>query len=316
MSIYDIIMLVVFVGAILFGYWKGLAWQLASVAAIVVSYIVSVRFREPVSNFISAEQPWNKIAAMLILFLGCSLVIWTIYASVHKSLKKMELKGFDSQAGALLGAVKGALLCMIITMFSVSMIGERAHHAIHLSRSGYYIVRGITQVSAIVPAEIGKYVQPYVDDFHEAIGHDGSQPLNQMPQFNQSNQMLGQGSQNPNQVPSYRGTWQSPTAPAANNGFGGQVYLPNGNPVYSTSNPPASNGANSGFNWSWNANQNPNSQQTGYQQNPISNTSNNGGANNGVNNAWPDLNFQVDTRQIFDAATEAARRKLFEPKQP
>ena len=98
MALYDIVMLVVVVAAVWFGWWKGLAWQIASLAAIIVSYIVAVNFREPVSRYISADEPWNRIAAMLILFLGTSLLIWTIYASVSKSLKKMELKGFDHQA--------------------------------------------------------------------------------------------------------------------------------------------------------------------------------------------------------------------------
>ncbi|MFT5301435.1 MAG: hypothetical protein ACI814_002238, partial [Mariniblastus sp.] len=34
MGLYDIVMLLVFGGSILFGYWKGLTWQIASLAAI------------------------------------------------------------------------------------------------------------------------------------------------------------------------------------------------------------------------------------------------------------------------------------------
>ena len=59
MSFYDVVMLVVLGGAIWFGFWKGLAWQIASVAAVCVSYIVAVNFREPVSQFIQADEPWN-----------------------------------------------------------------------------------------------------------------------------------------------------------------------------------------------------------------------------------------------------------------
>ena len=126
MTFYDIAMNVILGGAILVGYWKGLAWQIASVAAIIVSYIVAVNFREPVSQLIQTQEPWNRVIAMLILFIGTSLIIWTIYARVSKSLKKMELKGFDHQAGAILGAVKGALICMIVTMFLFRNSGRAA----------------------------------------------------------------------------------------------------------------------------------------------------------------------------------------------
>ena len=114
MGIYDIAMLVIFLGAIVFGYWKGLAWQIASLAALVVSYIVAVNFRDQMATLLKVDEPWNKIGAMLILFLGTSLLIWAIYSSVSKSLKKNELKGFDRQAGAILGALKGGLLCMVV----------------------------------------------------------------------------------------------------------------------------------------------------------------------------------------------------------
>ena len=293
MALYDIVMLVVIGGAIWFGWWKGLAWQIASLAAIIVSYIVAVNFREPVSHYISADEPWNRIAAMLILFLGTSLVIWTIYASVSKSLKKMELKGFDHQAGALLGAVKGALLCMIITMFAVSLLGQKAHDAIHNSRSGRYVVNGITKVSAIVPAELAKYIQPHVDNFHNAIGNNGTLPSGQQPEnpafnfnFNQ------QASQDPNQVPSYQGTWSTPSYANQGNQQGG-----------------------SGINISWpqqrQANGSYQPQQGGNQYNATN-------PNAGINNGLPDINFQVNTQQLLESGAEAAvdaARRAFDPNQ-
>lgn len=172
MSIYDIVMLAILGGSVFFGFWKGLAWQIASLSAIIISYIVAINFRQPIAQYIQAEEPWDRIGAMLILFVGTSLVIWTIYSRVSKTIKKMELKGFDRQAGALLGAFKGILLCMVITVLSVSWLGEDAHETIHHSKLGPYIVSGIGAVSAVVPAEISQYIQPRVDDFEKAIGHD------------------------------------------------------------------------------------------------------------------------------------------------
>lgn len=224
MSFYDVVMLVVLGGSIWFGFWKGLSWQVASLAAVIVSYIVAVNFREPVSHFIQADEPWNRIGAMLVLFLGTSIVIWIIYARIKSSIKRMELKGFDRQAGAALGAVKGALLCMVVTMFSVSLLGPRAQDAIHTSKFGPYVVSGISKVSGIVPAELAQYVQPHVERFHQQIGHDGTRPIDSYPNAARlpgipstpsvTNQyQIGGGiQQNPNQLPAaqtgYQGTWQ------------------------------------------------------------------------------------------------------------
>jgi len=171
-GIYDIAMLVIFFGAILFGYWKGLAWQIASLAALVVSYIVAVNFRDQLAAHLQVDEPWNKIGAMLILFLGTSFMIWAIYSSVSRSLKRNELKGFDRQAGALLGALKGGLLCMVVTMFAVSFLGEAVHEKIDHSKLGPYVEKGIWQVSDFVPDELARFVNPHIENYKDAVGHD------------------------------------------------------------------------------------------------------------------------------------------------
>ena len=300
MSLYDIIMLVVFGGAILFGYWKGLAWQIASIAAIIASYFVSINFRDPVSRFITTAEPWNRIGAMLILFLGTSFAIWTVYAFVSKSLKKMEMKGFDRQAGALLGAFKGALLCMIITMFSVSLLGAKAFEAIHQSKTGSYVVWGIHQVSAIVPNELKPFVEPHVNKFNQSIGADSQ--FNQYPAGEQ-------GRQDPNQVQRFYGQWQLPstTVPNRNLGTAGYQNQP--------TNPPAQN--NTGFSGIWGNQQTGNQQYQNQQTGSPNNTGNPGtiASSPNSNGGWPDINYRVNSKELLDAATKAttdAARKAFE----
>ena len=169
MSIYDIVMLVIFFGSVLFGYRKGFAWQVASLASIIISYFVAVNFRNPVAQLISVEAPWNQFAAMLILFLGSSLLVWTVYASFNKSIKKMELKGFDRQTGALLGAFKGAILCMLVTVFAVSLF-KSTRNMVHQSASGYYVVSGIQQFSRFTPTELAQFLDPHFQSFEQNIG--------------------------------------------------------------------------------------------------------------------------------------------------
>ncbi|MDG1872528.1 MAG: CvpA family protein [Mariniblastus sp.] len=225
MSFYDVCMLIVLGGAIWFGFWKGLAWQIASVAAIIVSYVVAMKFRDPVSQFIQAEAPWNNIGAMLILFLGTSIVIWMIYGRVKGSIKKMELRGFDRQAGALLGAVKGCLLCMVITMFAVSLLGERAHDAIHHSKLGPYVINGIDKVHAVVPQEFARFITPHVEELENQLGHGLDRPVGDYPGAAQIPGTTGYSSdgvnQNPNQLPQAgypsNWQWQAPSTPAPNN---------------------------------------------------------------------------------------------------
>jgi len=238
MSVYDIAMLVIFFGAIWFGFWKGLSWQVASLASIFLSYFVAVSFPNSIAPYISAEAPWNRFAAMLILFCGTSLVVWTVFGSISKSIKRLELKGFDRQAGALLGGFKGAVLCMVVTMFIVSLMGDRVRETIHNSKTGYYVVSGINQLSAFAPAGLNQYLAPYVQDFQLNILDENGVPPQQNPIFNPNNgqyvddQYQGTGAfSNVGYPTNQPGSFQSQSQPRqaqfpSNGGFQGQPAQP------------------------------------------------------------------------------------------
>ncbi|MGI9444887.1 MAG: CvpA family protein [Rubripirellula sp.] len=167
METYDIIMLVVIVGATLFGAIKGFAWQLASIASIVISYIVAYKYREPISESIQADPPWDRFLAMLILYIGTSLLIWVAFRMVRGSIDRMKLKEFDRQIGALFGLAKGALYCTLITLFAVTLSGERVREAVVQSKSGNYIANLLDRSDSVIPEELHEVVQPYLDRFNK-----------------------------------------------------------------------------------------------------------------------------------------------------
>jgi membrane protein required for colicin V production len=169
MQLYDLLMIAVLAGAILFGAWKGLAWQVAALAAIFVSYLVALRFRGVVAPWISAEPPWNTFIAMFILYIACSLVIWVAFGFVKNFIERVRLNNFDRQAGAVLGAVTGATACMIITLFAVTLLGPAQKQSICQSMSGQYIARSINQLSAVVPSELQDVLTPYLTRFNQEV---------------------------------------------------------------------------------------------------------------------------------------------------
>lgn len=177
MQTYDLVMIAVVAGAVLFGYWRGLAWQIASLASIIVSYIVARNFADVLAMRISVDPAWNKFLAMFILFFGTSLLIWIGFGFVKNTIERWHLKTFDRQAGAALGAVKGGLLCIIITLFGVSLLGENVCRAICTSRSGNYVAQALARLGGIVPEEVNTYIRPYVERLREELdSHEGEVP--------------------------------------------------------------------------------------------------------------------------------------------
>ena len=172
MQIYDIIMIAVLIAAILFGAWKGLAWQVASLAAIFVSYFVALTFRAPVAALIKTEEPWNKFIAMFGLFIATSLGIWILFGFISRSIERFRLKDFDRHAGAVLGAVKGALLCLVITFFAVTLLSDAWKRAVVNSYSGHYIAKAIDKLDAVMPREVHQVVQPYLERLDKELDNN------------------------------------------------------------------------------------------------------------------------------------------------
>ncbi len=166
-EIYDIVMLVIILGAALFGAVKGFAWQLASIVSIVASYVVAYRFREPFSQSIQADPPWNRFLAMLILFIGTSLVIWVAFRMISRTIDRLKLREFDRQVGFLFGGIKGFLYCSLITLFAVTLMGETIREKIVASKSGRFIAEVLDRSDVVIPAEIHVVIGPYLDRFDE-----------------------------------------------------------------------------------------------------------------------------------------------------
>ncbi|MEX2173523.1 MAG: CvpA family protein [Pirellulaceae bacterium] len=181
MQAYDLFMIVVLVAAVAWGAWKGFAWQVASLGSLVASYCVALSFRQQVAQFINASPPWNMFLAMLILFLGTSLVVWVGFNLVAEAIEKVKLKEFDRQIGALFGFAKGVLLCVLVTLFAVTLLSEPQRQAICNSKSGYYIAVLLDKAEGVIPGEVHEVLHPYIDRLDQQVEHPHTEAGQRLP---------------------------------------------------------------------------------------------------------------------------------------
>jgi membrane protein required for colicin V production len=173
MEWYDIAMLVVLVGTTLFGFAKGMAWQLASLASLILSYFAALRFSEPLAStgLFGDEAPWNRFVAMLAVYLATSLAIWLVFRFVAGWIDRVKLQEFDRQIGGLFGFAKGVLLCVAITFFAVTVVPATRDDVLR-SRSGHYIALLIARADAVMPPEVHEVLNPYLDRLEHELGED------------------------------------------------------------------------------------------------------------------------------------------------
>jgi membrane protein required for colicin V production len=184
MQNYDYLMIAVLVGTTIFGFWKGMAWQIASLASLVVSYFASLKFGEQLAPVFGKQAPLNKFIAMAAIYVCTSFIIWTLFRFVSSFIDKLRLESFDKQIGALIGFAKGVLLCVGITFFAIGLVPQ-AREAIVGSQSGHYIVALVDKAHSVFPPEIHQIVDPYLNRIEQQLNpnfqpHENGNNVQQM----------------------------------------------------------------------------------------------------------------------------------------
>jgi len=166
---YDLLMVLVLVGATIFGFWKGMAWQIASLASLVVSIFLAAKFRMQLAPMFGQQAPMNQIAAMMAIYAASSFAIWMLFRFVSGAIDKVKLQAFDKQMGAILGFAKGVLLCIAITFFAMPFLQPAQAQMVANSQSGHYIVALLNKAETVVPPEYRQMIVPYLDKVEDRI---------------------------------------------------------------------------------------------------------------------------------------------------
>ncbi len=168
MQPYDALMLGVLGLTTLLGAWRGMAWQIASLASIGLSYLTAVKFSGQFAPMFGDEAPWNRFAAMLALYLGTSMAVWLGFRVVSGMIDRVKLKEFDRQLGAVFGAAKGVLFCLVITFFAVTLSAVGRDQVLK-SRSGTYIAQLIDRGGPMLPREVHDVLAPYLEQLDKEL---------------------------------------------------------------------------------------------------------------------------------------------------
>jgi membrane protein required for colicin V production len=187
MDWYDIAMLAVLGLATLMGVWKGMAWQLASLGSLILSYFLALRFSSQLAPIFGSTASWNRFVAMLVIYLATSVVVWLGFRVVARFMDKIKLRDFDHQVGALFGFVKGVLLCLAITFFLLGLSDALRDHIL-ATKSGHYMALFLNKADAIMPPEIHRVLDPYMNKLQERL--DPREPFqpNDLPSVDQLKQ--------------------------------------------------------------------------------------------------------------------------------
>lgn len=175
---YDLVMLAIVAYTTIRGAAKGMAWQLAAIAALVLCFGFAAPASVAVAPAIPFDAPLNRWVAMLAIYLAFSFVCFGLARMWRGWLEALKFEEYDRHLGALFGMLKGAVICLVITFFTVC-IAPSARNSVLSSRSGSIAGTVLDQLAVVMPAELGRALAPYLKRYDEAeLAARGEQPGN------------------------------------------------------------------------------------------------------------------------------------------
>jgi membrane protein required for colicin V production len=169
MTLYDAAMVGVVVLGMVWGALRGITWQVASIASLVLGYLVAF----PLSGQLAPQFPGEPIVARALALLVCYvavsggvfLVAWVVRAT----LRQWRFEAFDRHLGMILGGLEGALLGVVATLFVVSL-SPSARGPIFTSPTGRVVGRVLDVVEPVLPGEVRTVLSPFWSDPDAAAG--------------------------------------------------------------------------------------------------------------------------------------------------
>src|SRR5262245_38343757 len=103
---YDALMLAILLFTTIRGAAKGMAWQLAAIAALVLCFLFATPLSLVVAPSINLAPPLNRWVAMLAIYLAFSFGCFSIARLLRGWLEELRFTEYDRHLGALFGLLK------------------------------------------------------------------------------------------------------------------------------------------------------------------------------------------------------------------
>lgn len=115
MSGFDYAVIAILAASLALGAWRGLVYELLSLAGWPISFLLSKLFGRDVVTMMPGEQETIRIALAYAAVFVATMILWSVLVWLFSRLvKAVGLGGLDRAMGGVFGLVRGALVVLAI----------------------------------------------------------------------------------------------------------------------------------------------------------------------------------------------------------
>lgn len=161
MTYYDAAMIGIVIAGMVWGAIRGITWQVASIASLVLGYTLAHTLSGPLSSHFPGEPVVARSLAMLAIYAAVSGGVFLIAWIVRTTLRKLKFEAYDRHLGMLLGGLEGAMIGLVATLFVVSL-APSTRAPIFSSPTGKVVSQVMATIGPVLPPEARNALAPFL----------------------------------------------------------------------------------------------------------------------------------------------------------
>lgn len=160
---YDVFVLAILIVGMVRGAVRGVIWQLAGIAGIVLCLVFAETISAVGSPLVNLEPPLDQWVVMFVAYLFFSFLSFGFARLLNSAIEKAQLKEYNKHLGAIFGLVKGLVLCLVITFFLVTL-SETTRGILKDSKSARYAAIIMDRLHPVMPQKLRGALVTYIED--------------------------------------------------------------------------------------------------------------------------------------------------------
>lgn len=159
---YDCLAVAILAYTTIRGAMKGVIWQIAAIAGLVLCFVFSESISAAAGPYVHLEPPLNNWVVMAGAYLLFSFGAFAIARLLTEWLDRIHFGDFNRHLGAIFGFVKGVLIVLVLTFFSVT-VSENMHQVLQHSRTGPIAAQIVYHLHPVMPEKLQDALARYIN---------------------------------------------------------------------------------------------------------------------------------------------------------
>jgi len=156
----DWVMLAVLAASFLLGAWRGLVYEVLSVASWIAAFVLAQWFAPQVAAMLpmgKAAEPMRYVAGFVLVFIGVVFAGGLLAWATQKLVQAVGLRPIDRALGAAFGLMRGAVLLLALAVV-INMTPLRRGEWWVDSKGAGVSTASLKALKPVLPERFGQYL--------------------------------------------------------------------------------------------------------------------------------------------------------------